>query len=150
VECQLKAADREQHQLLQWALKGFPADQVEAENKRINKAKEMLTIQKAQLEMQLKASRDSIINMPNLEHFLEDIQKRLPDLDFNGKRLALDMLGITVYLDGENIDISGTIDTGIVTALSEGRQPLSKITPPLQPTKTPFCTINLAGEGVRG
>ena len=42
VERQLKAVDREQHQLLQWALKDFPADQVEAENRRLNKAKETL------------------------------------------------------------------------------------------------------------
>ena len=39
---QLKAVDHEQHQLLQWALKGFPESQVEAENKRINKARESL------------------------------------------------------------------------------------------------------------
>jgi hypothetical protein len=32
------------------------------------------------------------------------------DLDFEGKRLALDMLGITVYLDAENVEVTGTID----------------------------------------
>jgi hypothetical protein len=32
------------------------------------------------------------------------------------KRLALDMLDITVWLDGENVEITGTIDhSGIVT-----------------------------------
>ena len=35
IERQFKAVDREQHQLLQWALKDFPADQVEAENRNI-------------------------------------------------------------------------------------------------------------------
>ncbi len=64
--------------------------------------------------MQLKASRDAVINVPNLERFIEDIQKRLPELDFEGKRLALDMLNITVWLDGENVEITGTIDTSIV------------------------------------
>ena len=39
-ELQLKTLDHEQHQLLQWALKGFPESQVEAENKRINTARE--------------------------------------------------------------------------------------------------------------
>jgi len=34
--------EREQHQLLPWALKGFPEGQVEAENRRLNKAKETL------------------------------------------------------------------------------------------------------------
>ena len=49
IERQFKAVDREQHQLLQWALKDFPADQVDAENRRLNKAKETLKAQKAGL-----------------------------------------------------------------------------------------------------
>ena len=115
VERQLRAVDREQHQLLQWALKGFPESQVEAENKRLNKARETLTAQKACLEAQLKASQDAAINVPNLERFIEAMQDKLPNLDFEGKRLALDMLGITVWLDGENVEVTGTIDPEAVT-----------------------------------
>ncbi len=110
VERQLKAVDREQHQLLQWALKGFPESQVEAENRRLNKAKETLKAQKADLEAQLKASHDAAINVPKLESFVRDMQDKLPDLDFEGKRLALDMLGITVWLDGENVEVTGVIE----------------------------------------
>ncbi|MGB2815126.1 MAG: recombinase family protein, partial [Dehalococcoidales bacterium] len=110
IERQFKAIDREQHQLLQWALKDFPADQVEAENKRLNKAKETLKAQKAELEAQLKASQDAVINVPKLEGFIRDIQDKLPHLDFEGKRLALDMLGITVWIDGENVEVTGTIE----------------------------------------
>jgi hypothetical protein len=47
------------------------------------------------------------------------------DLDFEGKRLALDMLGITVYLDGENVEVTGTIDPGIVLTPSSLSFPLS-------------------------
>ncbi|MFH1647147.1 MAG: recombinase family protein, partial [Chloroflexota bacterium] len=118
VERQLKAAEREQHQLLQWALKGFPESQVEAENRRLNKAKETLKAQKTELEAQLKASQNAIINVPSLERFIEDMQKRLPELDFEGKRLALDMLGITVWLDGESIEVTGTIDPESVIVLT--------------------------------
>ncbi|MFC1995018.1 recombinase family protein [Chloroflexota bacterium] len=110
VERQLKAADREQHQLLQWAIKDFPADQVEAENKRLNKTKETLKAQKTELEKQLKTSQNAVINVPNLERFIEAMQKGLPELDFEGKRLALDMLGITVWLDGENVEVTGVIE----------------------------------------
>lgn len=111
VERQLKAVDREQHQLLQWALKDFPADQVEAENRRLNKARETLTAQKTELEAQLKASRDAVISIPKLEDFIHRMQKRIAALDFEGKRQVLDMLDITVWLDGENVEITGTIDT---------------------------------------
>ena len=37
------------------------------------------------------------------------MKDNLPNLDFEGKRLALDMLNITVYLDGESVKITGTI-----------------------------------------
>ena len=110
VERQLKVIEGEQRQLLQWALKDFPANLVEGENKRLNKAKETLKAQKANLAAQLRTSQDALINVPNLERFIEDIQKRLSELDFEGKRLALDMLGITVWLDGENVEVTGIID----------------------------------------
>jgi hypothetical protein len=37
----------------------------------------------------------------------------------------MDMLGITVYLDGENVEITGTIDTSIVLTPSSKTLPLS-------------------------
>ena len=129
IERQLKAVNREQHQLLQWALKDFPADQVEAENKRLNKAREMLKAQKAELEARLVASQEAVINIPNLEHFVERMQAGISNLDFEGKRQALDMLGITVFLDGENVEITGTIDPSIVL------MPSSELTSPSQTYK---------------
>jgi len=89
---------------------GFPESQVEAENKRLNKARETLTVQKAELEAQLKASQGAAINLPQLEAFIERMQSHLPLLDFEGKRLALDMLGITVWLDGDSVEVNGTVD----------------------------------------
>jgi hypothetical protein len=109
VERQLKAVDREQHQLLQWALKGFPEGQVEAENRRLNKAREMLTPQKAELEMQIKASQDAVISISKLESFIELMQGRISGLDFEGKRQVLDMLDIKVWLDGESVEITGVL-----------------------------------------
>ncbi|MFC1987120.1 hypothetical protein ACFLVH_01010 [Chloroflexota bacterium] len=52
----------------------------------------------------------AIINIQQLETFIEKIQDSLPNLDFEGKRLALNMLGIKVWLDGETVEIAGTID----------------------------------------
>jgi len=110
LERQLKVIDREQHQLLQWALKGFPESQVEAENQRLNKARETLTAQKSELETQLKTSQDAIISIPKMENFIERVQCRIAALDFEGKRQVLDMLDITVWLDGDSVEISGVID----------------------------------------
>ena len=109
IERQLKAVDREQHQLLQWALKGFPESQVETENKRLNKARETLTARRTELQAQIKACQDAVIDIPQLESFLERMQTGIANLDFEGKRLALDMLNITVWVDGENVEVTGTI-----------------------------------------
>ena len=81
-----------------------------------------------ELETQIKASQNAIINVPNLERFIEDMQSKLPDLDFEGKRLALDMLGITIYLDGENVEITGTIDPYCAGALLHRLLPLGRKT----------------------
>jgi len=109
VERQLKTIDREQHQLLQWALKGFPESQVEAENRRLNRARETLTAQQSQLETHIKVSQDAVISIPNLESFIERMQSHIAILDFEGKRQVLDMLNITVWLDGENVEITGVL-----------------------------------------
>jgi uncharacterized phage infection (PIP) family protein YhgE len=109
IERQLKAVDREQHQLLQWAIKDFPADQVETENRRLNKARETLKAQKAELEAQLKASQDAVISIPKLESFIERMRRKISALDFQGKRQVLDMLNIKVWLDGENVEITGIL-----------------------------------------
>jgi site-specific DNA recombinase len=118
IDRQIKAVDREQQQLLQWALKGFPESQIEAENKRLNKARESLKAQKAESEKQLKASKEAVINVPKMEEFLRNVQGKLPFLDYKGKRLALDMFNITVWIDGENVEATGTIDPGIVLTSS--------------------------------
>jgi hypothetical protein len=99
-------------------LKDFPADQVEDENKRLNKTRAVLKANKEELEAQLKASQDAIISIPKLEIFVERMQDRISTLDFESKRLVLDMLGITVWLDGDSIDITGVIDPEMSVTLT--------------------------------
>jgi site-specific DNA recombinase len=121
LERQLKALDREQEQLLQWALKGFPEETVVAENKRINQKRSTLHAQKAELETQVKASHEAVLSLPKLERFVELMREKLSALDFETKRMALDMLGIKVWLDGYNVEITGTIpilESDIVTTQS--------------------------------
>jgi site-specific DNA recombinase len=121
LERQLKAIDREQSQLLQWALKGFPEDQVVAENKRLNAARENLQAQKTELETQIKASQEATVSLPNLERTVELLRRQIKSLDFETKREFVDSLGIKVWLDGGSVEITGVIpvmDDGIVTTQS--------------------------------
>lgn len=124
IERQMKSLDRDQHQLLQWALKGFPEKQVENENKRLNKAKETLTARQIELAGLIRACQNAEINIPRLESFITGIQDKLPSLDFEGKRLALEWLNITVWIDGENVNVTGVIEPEMAirttsTSLSE-------------------------------
>ena len=120
-ELQLKTLDHEQHQLLQWALKGFPESQVEAENKRINTARESLRARKRELEVQIKTSQDAIVSVPRLEHTVEFLRQKLKAPDFATKQDFIESMGIKVWLDGDNVEITGFIpieDGGIVPTLS--------------------------------
>ncbi len=117
----LKGVEREQHQLLRWALKDFPESQVETENRRLNKARETLNSQKTELEAQVKASQEAVISLPKLEHFVNIMRNKLATLDFDGKRQVLDMLDIKVWLDSETVEITGVLpiaDDAIVTTSS--------------------------------
>ena len=70
---------------------------------------------KTEFETQLRASQDAIISIPKLESFIDRMQSRISELDFEGKRQVLDMLGITVWLNGEAVEVTGTIDPEDVT-----------------------------------
>jgi len=109
VEKQLRTLDREQKQLLQWALKGFPEDAVIAENNRINDSRSSLQSRKAALETQIQVSREAAVSLPKLEEYIQLVREKLTDLDFDMKCLALDMLSIKIWVDGSNMEITGTI-----------------------------------------
>ena len=56
------------------------------------------------------------------------MQGRIATLDFEGKRQVLDMLSVTVWLDGESVEVTGVIPTeeGVIATT-----PSSKFLPPL-------------------
>jgi site-specific DNA recombinase len=109
VERQLRELDHDQAQLLQWALKGFPEDQVLAQNKKLNTGRESLKLQRAELERKIKASQEAAISLPKLEHFVELIREKLSVLDFGTKRMVIEMLDIKVWIDGYNVEVTGVI-----------------------------------------
>ncbi|MFC1979446.1 recombinase family protein [Chloroflexota bacterium] len=109
VERQRRNLAKEQEQLLQWALKGFPEETVVAENKCINRQRSSLEGHKQELEIQLKSSQEAKINLPKLELFVKLIRDKLSALDFEIKRMVLEMLGIKVWIDGHGVEITGTI-----------------------------------------
>jgi len=121
VERQLRALNHDQEQLLQWALKGFPEQTVITENKRINEKRNNLQTQKAELEAQVKAGQEAVVTLPKLERFVELMREKLVTLDYATKRMVLEMLNIKVWIDGQSLEITGTLpipDDAIVTTQS--------------------------------
>ncbi len=56
-----------------------------------------------------------------MEEYIQLVQEKLTTLDFDMKRLALDMLNIKVFIDGQSVEITGTIpveDADVVTKSS--------------------------------
>ena len=102
-------------------LKGFPEDTIVAENKRINESRSSLQSRKAVLETQIQASFETADSLPKLEEYIQLVREKLTTLDFDMKRLALDMLNIKVWVDGASVEIAGTIpveESDVVTTSS--------------------------------
>ncbi|GAJ24209.1 unnamed protein product, partial [marine sediment metagenome] len=121
VSRRLKALDKEQEQLLQWALKGFPEETVIAENNRINGQRDTLNERKVELETRVEQARKTEVNFENIERFCELVRQNLGDFTFEDKRLALEALQVKVCVDGNNVNIEGAIPMGeddIVSATS--------------------------------
>jgi len=77
--------------------------------------------QKTEIEAQIKASREAAVSLPKLESYIQLIRSKLATLDFDMRRLALDMLNIKVWMDGLSVEINGTIpikDADVVTTSS--------------------------------
>jgi len=83
-----------------------------------NKIKDQLI---NELEARVNASQVAAVSIPKLEHFVELMHEKLVTLNFETKRLALEMLNIKVWVDNQNIEITGTLpvsDDSIVTTQS--------------------------------
>jgi len=125
---QLKTLDREQSQLLEWALKGFPEETVVSENKKLNAMRETLKSTTVELETQLKASQEANFNLQKLKRTIELLQQQLSNNpDYETKRAFLDGMNIKVWIDGENpVDITGFVpenEENIATTPSESHLP---------------------------
>ena len=109
IDRRFKSLDKEQQQLLQWALKGFPEETVVAENKRINGQRDLLKQRKSELDARLEQARETEVNMESIERFCEVVRQNLGEFAFENKRLALEALSIKVWVEDNKLEIEGAI-----------------------------------------
>ena len=109
VSRRLKALDKEQQELLQWALKGFPEETVVAENKRINEQRDVLKQRRIELETRIEQARQTDVNFESIDQFCEQWRQNLGEFTFEDKRLALEVLQLKVWVDGDETIMEGAI-----------------------------------------
>lgn len=105
----LEALDREQEQLLEWALKGFPESTVINTNKRINSDRAALQERKTELEARIARVNHAETDIAGVKKFCDLARQNLGDFTFEQKRLALEALQIKAWVDGSNVSIEGAI-----------------------------------------
>jgi site-specific DNA recombinase len=98
----LKALDREQRELLQWAMKGFPEDIVVKENERINRDRFDIQRELAETERKLEETMERHIDLKKLAEFCRMVSQNLSGFGYAEKRLALEALKVKVIVDGDN------------------------------------------------
>lgn len=98
----VKALDREQGQLLQWAMKGFPEDIVVKENEKINRERTELHRATQETKKKLEQAKESYIDSEKVEDFCKIASQNLADFGYAEKKLALETLKIEVRIDGNN------------------------------------------------
>jgi site-specific DNA recombinase len=98
----LKALDKGQEQLLQWAMKGFPEDMVVKENEKMNRERNELQRAIQETEKKLEQAKESHIDLEKVEDFCKIASQNLADFGYAERKLALETLKIKVLIDGNN------------------------------------------------
>jgi len=96
----LKALDKEQEQLLQWALKGFPEDTVVKENEKINRERAELQRAIQETKKKLEQAKDNHIDVDKIEDLCEIASHNLAGFGYTEKKVAFETLKIKVWIDG--------------------------------------------------
>ena len=109
VERRLTELDRQQEELLSWALRGFLEETVTKENQKINQYRDNLNNRLIDLKARLAEAKQSEVDLDGIKHFCKLASGNLADFTYNEKRLVVEALQLEVWLDGNAISITGVI-----------------------------------------
>jgi site-specific DNA recombinase len=101
--------DKEQQQLLQWAMKGFPEDAVNRENDKINRYRVEIQQHINDIENRIRQVKQTQYALQDVEKYCTLARRNLSGFTYEDKRLALEALQIEVWIDGEAVSIKGFI-----------------------------------------
>ena len=100
-------------------LTNYEQETIIRENEKINQIRDELKQRSRELEASMKSAKQEEASMGDIKKACELVSKNFTELSFENKRLALEVLNIKVWVNGENIRIEGAIPIGaIVTTQS--------------------------------
>lgn len=124
IERRLTNLDRQQEELLGWALKGFPEEAIVGENSKINQYRDSLKSRLSELSTRMAEVEQAELDLPGVKHFCTLASENLTNFTYADKRLALEALRIEAWINGEDILIKGAIPAYDIasTQLKRGHQ----------------------------
>lgn len=113
VEAQL--ANRDKQKTRAWKAFEITGDEETFKTNIANLQKEATSLEQEsnQLQQRIKAGRELQLDPEDVRRACDLIRGNLKDLDFESKRLALDALDVTVWLDDCNLAIDGAIPVSV-------------------------------------
>ncbi|MFC1992060.1 recombinase family protein [Chloroflexota bacterium] len=89
IESRLSEIESQQAQLLQWALKGFPEETVNAENIKLNNNRRLLEERKTIIESNINTATKAGYDIEGVKEAVELVKANLKDLSFESKGKCL-------------------------------------------------------------
>ena len=113
IEARLIELDKQQQQLLQWALKGFPEETIVKENNRINRDREGRKQREVEVKARIESAKQAQVDADSISEAVELVKANLGDLSLEAKRLALEALSIRVTLGSKSMTIEGALPVSL-------------------------------------
>ena len=82
----------------------------------VDKEIKELEIQKSDTEKQIAANEKLVLNAESIEETCAALSRKIKNLDFEDKKLAIQALQIRVFVDGDSITINGAIPVEVSRA----------------------------------
>lgn len=114
IQRQLKEVEKQQGLLLKSFLMGFSEEQTKEQNKELAARKDELLQKRNNLEQKITIARDCQSDIEGIQQFCVLLNQKIKLHTYEDKRLALKALDIKVWIDGDNVDITGALRLGAI------------------------------------
>ncbi|NQT72017.1 MAG: recombinase family protein [Chloroflexi bacterium] len=113
IDNRLRVLDRDQQGLLQWAIKGFPEEAIVKENEKMNQERSRLRDRRSDLEKLVVDAKQHQFGLEDIERCCELIRNNMKNCTYEEMRLVLEALQLEIWVDGEEVSLTGAIPISV-------------------------------------